>query len=307
VQRKLPPSQAYADQQLIHAVQMQVKLAAARINMAAAHVEHAVETMKSPELGAAGVAPLVDGIAAQVTNVTDVLDDVLMAIQRAPDVLRGALDVELAELNNAWAISWVHAMGSVYGATHDKEHDDKLFDFAQGLELSVGPSRRKIDQINQAAGESHARAKLPTFLWGKKDALKVREDELKAAELEAVKGGMYAVETALELVKADLHSSVSDQSKEALALTASVQQLVDVLEPIDPAHIGKISKLPILIKQVESLQAEIMKMKEADEDKGKALAPKLGYGTQLSINLRKLKTKIAEIQSAHKANAKHHH
>ena len=137
-----------------------------------------------------------------------------------------------------------------------------------------------------------------------------RDDELMAAELEAIKGSMYSVEVAVDLLKADLHSSVSDQSKEALDLTMSVELLLAALGPINPAHIGKISKLPILVKHVEALQAEIMHMKDADQDKGKALAPKIGYNTQLSTNLSKLKTKMSAIDTAHKEtaqySAKHH-
>jgi hypothetical protein len=116
----------------------------------------------------------------------------------------------------------------------------------------------------------------------------------------ALQDGMRSIQVALDLVNADLHSSVADQSKEAIDLTVSVEQLLAVLGPISPDHIGKMSKLPILIKQVETLQLEVTKMKDAGEAKGKALASRIGTNTQLSTNLFAIKTKMKAIGSVKK-------
>lgn len=303
-QHHADPSQAYADQHVIQAIQAQMKLTAARMHAGAANING---LLKSDTSGPAGNEPMLQMLEAQISDVNGELDHLNMQIMRVPNVVRGTLNVELGLLNGAFHGSWAPALNRVYSYTHDQ--DGNLRSFAQGMQFSVTPSQLKIRDIFQALGVDQAdvtSVNAPRL----KDPAKAeeqRDDELKAAELEAVKAGMASVETALDLVRADLHSSVSDQSKEALDLTVSVEQLLAVLEPINPDHIGKISKLPVLIKQVEGLQAEIMQMKDADQDKGKALAPKIGHGTQLSTNLRKLKAKIGSIEVAHKSNAKHHH
>jgi hypothetical protein len=306
VQRKMPPSQYNADQHLLHAVQAHMRLVAARINMAAAQVEDAIAAYQKGAHGEAGVAPTMELIAGRVAFVTDELDGVLIALHRAPELLHGdVLDRDFGILYYAWFVSWRGAIAKISAFTHDKH--DRLYDFAQGYELRLDPSLQRMDHILQAVGPGVGRALLPPKIRDEDRAVEQRDEELKAAELDALKASISSVETALELVKADLHSSVSDQSKEARTLTASVAQLVEALEPIDPAHIGKIAKLPILIKDIEALQAEVMKMKAGDEAKGRALAPLLGFGAQLTIYVRKLKAKIAAIRSAHKERGKHHH
>ena len=295
------PSQAYADQNVINAIQAHVKLTAARMHAGAAQI---VDLLKSPTNGPAGSAPMLLQIEAHIALVNDDLDSLSSQISRVPNVLRGTLDVELGALHGAFHQSWAPALNKVYNFTHDQ--DGKMHDFAQGMNLSLTPSQNKVRGVFHAAGvdPSNIRAVLAPRITDPANAVEQRDEELLAAELEAVKAGMFSVEVALDLLKADLRSSVSDQSQQALALTVSVEQLVAVLGPISPDHIGKISKLPILIKQVEALQAEVMQMKEADDDKGKALAPKIGYNTQLSSNLYKLKTKINTLDAVQKANAK---
>ena len=178
------------------------------------------------------------------------------------------------------------AQGHRLGITATQDRMNATFQYA-GVDQNdiAGKAAPRITQENQAHPEQQ------------------RDEELAAAEKEAVVDGMSSVEAALELVKADLHSSSQDLTKQATDLTVSVSQLVAVLEPIDPAHIGKVSKLPGLIKQVEALQADVMNMK--DEEKGKKLAKTIGYNTQLSSNLHTLKTKITSLNNAHKGGHRH--
>src|SRR5262249_49771361 len=100
-----------------------------------------------------------------------------------------------------------------------------------------------------------------------------------------------------------------DQKKEAQTLVAAVLELVHVFEPIDPAHFGTMARPPVLLKKVEKMQAEVMKMKDAGDDKGKALAPTLGTGTTLSVSLGRLHDKLNQVKAAQKAahKAAHHH
>ena len=65
-----------------------------------------------------------------------------------------------------------------------------------------------------------------------------------------------------------------------------------------------LTKLPGLIQRVEAVQHEVMGMQ--DQDKGKALAPKIGTNTKLSSNLYALKTKIKAVDAAHHPKAAHH-
>lgn len=289
VQAKGAPSQAHADGGVILAVQAHAKLTAARMNAAAVTITNALQMDTSSE---AGSGPMQNTIEAAIALVDNDLDNLAGEMSRVPDVLRGTLDEELGAVYGAFHMTWAPALNKVYASL--------------GWKGLVTTSRNKMQHVFRIVGRQEAdmRAVLPPRIADPALAAEQRDDELVAAELEAIKWGMHSVETALDLIKADLHSSVADQGKQALALNVSVQQLVNVLEPVDPDHIGKISKLPILIKKVESLQAEVMKMKDADEDKGKALAPTIGYNTQLSSNLHKLKTKIAAIKAVKKANGK---
>lgn len=301
---KAPPSQAYADQHVIDALQMHVKLTAARMHAGAAQI---TSLLKSPPSGEAGLSPMLMQIEAHIGMVNADLENLYAEISRVPNVVRGALTAELGTIQGAFHESWAPALNRVYAFTHDEAGNVKVE--AQGMQLSMTPSQDKIRGIFQAAGvdPNNIHAVLAPRITNPAQAAEQRDDELKAAEMEALKSGMASVETALDLLKADLHSSVSDQSKQALDLTVSVAQLVAVLEPISPDHIGKIAKLPILIHKVEALQGEVMKMNDAGQDKGKALAPKIGHNTTLSSNLFRLKTQINAINSVHKANAKHHH
>ena len=300
VQRKDAPTQAEADSAVIAAIQSHVKLTAARMHAGAANI---IELLKMPTGGAAAQGPMMQLIEAQVTLVNDDLDNLKSEISRVPNVLNGALKIELGAIHGAFHAAWAPSLNKVGSTTHDK--DGKLYDFAQGLDFSVTTAKNKIDGVFAAAGvdEATVTAVYPTRVNDPKTTTQEqREKELGAAEMAALQDGMRSIQVALDLVNADLHSSVADQSKEALDLTVSVEQLVAVLGPISPAHIGKMSKLPILIKQVETLQHEVTKMKDAGEDKGKALAPKIGTNTQLSRNLYAIKSKMNEIASDHKIN-----
>jgi hypothetical protein len=289
------PSQADADQHLVAAFEARVKLTAARMNAGAAEMR---ELLKLPTGGAAGTAPMMIGLEAQYKAVIADLGHLSSDLASVQSILKGKLDDELGTIIDAFHASWAPALNSVSTALHDK--DGNLYSFAQGIDLSVTTSRGKMEGVFRAAGADETKIKAvqaprirdPDHVKDQRDA------ELITAEKTAVTLGMSSMETALALVKADLHSSVADQSKETLDLKVSVEQLVSVLEPISPDHFGKIAKLPILIKEVEALQAEVMKMKEAGEDKGKALAPQIGHNTQLSTNLFKLKTKIKSMSAA---------
>ncbi len=287
VQAKPAPAQAHADGAVILAIQAHAKLTAARMHASAATITNALQMDTSSE---AGSGPMHNTIEAAIALVDNDLDALAAEMSRVPDVLRGTLDPELGAVYGAFHMSWAPALNKVWASL--------------GWKGLVTNARNKMQHVFRIVGREEAdmRAVLPPRIADPALAAEQRDDELMAAELEAIKWGMHSVETALDLVKADLHSSVPDQSKQALALNVSVQQLVNVLEPVNPDHIGKISKLPILIKKVEALQAEVMSMK--DEDKGKALATTIGYNTQLSSNLHKLKTKIAAISAVKKSNRK---
>ncbi len=255
-----------------------------------------------PTGGAAGTGPLLTRIAAEIARVNDDLDNLSSKISRAPSVLQGvSLKVELGAIHGALHDAWAPALGKVYGFTHDKDHN--LLPFAEWTKLDVTATQTKMKSIFNAAGVDESTV---TAVYAPRvpeaAASEQREKELTAAEMQALGDGVASVQVSLDLIHADLHSSVSDQSKEALDLTVSVEQLVSVLGPIDPSHIGKMVKLPAVIKQVEALQAEIMKMKDAGEDKGKALAPKIGTNTPLSVNLSRLHAKMREISTVQKAN-----
>lgn len=306
VQAKAAPSQMQADGGLLHAIQAHAKLTAARMHAGAVTIN---ALLKSPTSGDAGTGPLMQQLDAQITMVNDDVDALAAAVSRVPNAAHGQAELgpELGAVHGAFHQSWAPALNRIYSFTRDE--NDKVKDFAQGYDFSVTTSRTKIRALFRAAGveETELKAELAPRIKDNEQVAEQRDDELKAAELDALRTGMSSVEIAVDLIKADLHSSVSDQSKEALDLMVAVEQLAGVFEQINPDHIGKIAKLPLLIKQVEELQAEVMKMKEADEDKGKALAPKIGYNTQLSRNLFRLKSKIAMVNTMHKANAKHHH
>lgn len=295
-----PRTQADADTALIAAIQAHVKLSAARMYAASAKV---VDALKMPTGGDAGTGPMLTRIAAEIAGVNDDLDNLNAEISRAPSLLQGvSLNVELGAIHGAFHAAWAPALGKVYGFTHDK--DQKLLAFAEGTNLNVTATQKKMKSIFNAAGVDESTvtpvyaARVPE---GTTDS-EQREKDLTAAEMQALSDGVGSVQVSLDLIHADLHSSISDQSKEALDLTVSVEQLVSVLGPIDPSHIGKMVKLPAVIKQVEALQAEIMKMKDAGEDKGKALAPKIGTNTPLSVNLSRLHAKMREISTVQKAH-----
>jgi len=300
--QKKTPSQGDADQHVLAAIQAHVKLTAARMQSGAAHVR---ALLKSDTSGPAGFAPMMIQLEEQQTAVNNDLDNLAAEISKVPDVLKGHLDAEFGTIVAAFHSSWAPALNSINAFTHDE--NGKVRDFAAGLSFDVTAARNKMQAVFRAAGgdEMKIKAVQAPGIRDPAHAVEQRDEELKDAETEALKQGMSSVEAALDLVKADLHSSVADMSKEALDLTVSVENLVAVFEPISPDHIGKIAKLPALIKQVEALQGEVDKMKQAGEDKGKALAPKIGYNTTLSSNLKKLKDKIKSVDFAHKANKKH--
>lgn len=295
VQAKAAPSQAYGDQLVIGAIQAHMKLTAARMHAGGAQITN---LLKSDTSGPAGHAVMMADIAAQIALVNNDLDALKGQIARVPQLMAGALTDELGALHGAFHESWAPAVNRVYSFTRDDKGNVK--DFAVGLDLSLTPSQVKIREIFKIAGvdQQQIKAVLAPRLKSADGLLEQRDDELKEAELEALKSGMASVETSLALVKADLHGSAPDLGKQALGLTVSVEQLVAVFEPIAPEHIGKISKLPVLIKEVEALQAEVMNLKHAGHDKGTART--LGHETQLSRNLYRLKTKIKTIDSTRK-------
>lgn len=303
VQMKEAPTQAQADSALIHAVQTQVKLAAARMNAAAAQI---LDILRMPAGGPAGHGVIMQLVDAQVSGVNSELHNVWLSVTRVPNVLKGTLGPELGHLHGAFHMTWAPALGRLYSYTHDAAGN--LYDFAQGMNIGITQSQRTLSDIYQGAGMDPAniQATLPTRIGDPAGATQQRDEELKAAELEALKSSMYSVEVAVDLINADLHSSMQNLDKEAIDLTASVQVLVDTIEPISPDHIGKIAKLPVVIQKVETLQGEVMKMKDANESKGQSLAPKIGYNTPLSSNLHRLKTKIAAIKSYQKATKNRH-
>ncbi|MBX3159036.1 MAG: hypothetical protein KF773_23920 [Deltaproteobacteria bacterium] len=296
--QKDAPTQAYADESLMHAIQAHVKLTASRMYAGAARIAQILATRTG---GGAGTAPLLGALEAEVQLVNVDLERVIAEISRVQRVMNAALDQELGALQGAFHGAWVQALNKIYTFTHDQ--DGKLKPDAQGRELGITPSQRSVARIFELVGKepgevraTYAPAHAPDDLAAARDA------ELQAAELEGLQAAMYSVEVAADLVKADLHSSVQDQSKEAITLTTSVDTLVAMFEPIDPAHIGKMTKLPVLIRKVEGLQAEINGMKESGSEKGKALAPRLGYNTTLSSDLYRLKQKMQSVQVVNKAN-----
>jgi hypothetical protein len=264
-----------------------------------------IDLLGSNTSGEAGAGPMMMQIVAQIDLVHGDLDNLNTEMSNATNVVKGHLDVELGAIHAAFHDAWVPALNKVRSATQDK--DGNKYDFAKGLNLGVSTSQDKIRDIFKTAGSNQQTVKAlhAPRITDPAHAADQREEELKAAESAALVAGMSSVETAVDLVKADLHSSVADQSKEALDLTVSVEQLVAVFEPISPDHIGKMTKLPIVVKQVQDLQAEIMKMRDAGDKKGQALAPKLGYNTPLSTNLHKLKTKMSAVKTVNKSTAKH--
>ena len=301
VQAKAAPSQAHADGAVIHAIQAHVKLTAARMHAGAAKI---IDLLATPSTTEAGNAPMMQMIEAQISLVNGDLEGLYLEIMRVPDVVRATLTPELGAVYGAFHESWARALNRVYSFTHDandKENADSL-----GAMATVTTSRRKMDDVFSIMGreEKDLPAVMAPRLTGKEPAKEQRDDELKAAEMEALKSGMTSVEASLELINADLHSSVADQSKQARDLKVSVKLLVNVLEPINPAHIGKIAKLPILVHKVRKLQAEVIQLKGANEDKG--LAASIGHDAELSHGLHRIEAKLDSIKSAHK-DAKRHH
>jgi len=288
VQRKEAPNQAYADQMLMNSIRAHIKLTATRMHSAAAEITHRI--LKMDTKGDAGTGHMVNATEVTVTAVNKDLDNLAAEVSHAGKDIQGArnLEDELGTLQGAFHQSWAPAL-------------NKISQFKLGDKFTVSYADRQINDVYTAAGVDRAKANAVMASTGGDDTLlDRRDDELKAAELDGLKSGMAAVQTAHDLVKSDLHSSVSDQSKEAQSLTVAVETLVGVFEPISPDHIGKIATLPVLIKQVEVLQAEVMKMKDAGDTKGKALAPKIGYNTPLSSNLKALKDKIAFVKTVKK-------
>lgn len=287
VQKKAAPSQAYADQSMIHAIQAHAKLTAARMQSGAAKITEALHT----DYGLAGDGPKRNVVDAEIALVNDDLDNLYYEIMRVSDVMRGTLDVELSAVNAAFAFWWSRALNNAWSAL--------------GIHSGVSETRAKMGQIFGLVGRDEKEltmAPSPRML-DPQTAVEQRDEELKAAELEALQTGMYSVEVALDLINADLHSSVADQSKEARDLAVSMQQLVNVLEPINPDHIGKIKKLPILIKKVRKLQAEVRKMKADGNDKG--LAKYIVDNNMMSVSLGRLDSKIDKINWDRK-HTKHH-
>lgn len=288
VQKKPAPSQAYADQSLIHAIQAHAKLTAARMQSGAAKINDALRT----NFGERGSGPQQETLDKETALVNDDLDNLHNEILRVPDVMRGTLDVELSAVNAAYVYWWGPALrtaASKLGIPTEEQTTRRLMVQVFGLvgrtanDLGSAPAPRMLDPQH---------------------AVEVRDEELKAAEMEALQTGMYSVEVALDLVNADLHSSVADQSKEARDLAVSVQQLANVLEPINPDHIGKIKKLPILLKQLRKLQAEVKKMKAEGNDKG--LARWLVDNNMMSVLLERLQNKIDRINWDRKHSKRHH-
>lgn len=276
--QKDAPTEGYADQSLMHAVQAHVKLSAARMRAGAANI---VNWLKQPTTGPAGDAPMFDSIQSEIAAVVDDLDNLQLEITHASKLLDAAtLGPELAELNGAFHETWAPALNSVYARTHDQ--DGNLYSQYQGMSLGVTSTQDKLRFVFQAAGVSAADLKAQAGPRIKsRDAKEVqeqRDEELKDAELSALKEGMYAVEVALEL-------ATSDESKSA-DLTRSVEQLVHVLEPISPDHIGKIAKLPPLLKKIEHVNGHLK-------------------NSQLTVYVTRLWSKIASINTAHKQAAHH--
>jgi hypothetical protein len=300
------PSQDYADQSAMQAIQSHMHLTAMRMYSASSRV---YDILKLPTNGDAGTGPMLQLLQEQVDGVNNDLDNLASQINKVPNIVHGALDDQARELRGAIHddFGWAMALNAVYSFTHDA--GGNLNDDAQGTHLAITPTIAKIDGIFQTLGISHDTIGIthqPRY-GNKEAAAEGREQSLLAAEIDALKTSMWSVDVAVDLINADLHSSVQDQSKEATDLAVSIQTLVDVLEPIDPSHIGKIAKLPLLIKKIEAMQAEINKMKEADDDKGKALAPRIGYGSALSNNLHRMKVKIDAVKTVNAANARQHH
>ena len=77
-----------------------------------------------------------------------------------------------------------------------------------------------------------------------------------------------------------------------------------VLEPINPAHIGKVAKLPALVAKIQAMQAQVDGM---NDEHGKALASRIGtHAATFSTGLRRILAKVGSISAAHKAAAKQH-
>ncbi len=286
VQKKPAPSQAYADQSVIHAIQAHVKLCAARMHAGAAKITEALGT----DYGLAGDGPKRNIVDEQIAVVNGDLEVLYYEVMRVPQVLRGTLDQELGAIYGAFHESWARALNSAYSSL--------------GMTGLVTSSRSKMQLLFGLVGKEEGDVK-PVYAprIASDNVAEQRDEELKAAEMEALQAGMYSVEVALDLINADLHSSVADQSKQASDLAVSVQQLVNVLEPINPDHIGKIKKLPILIKKVRALQAEVKKMKADGNDKG--LARLLVDDVTMKVSLGRMDDKIATINWNRK-HSKHH-
>jgi hypothetical protein len=293
---KEAPTQTYADQSLLHAIQAHVKLTSARMYAGAARIRGLLESDTS---GPAGTAPMLQMLEQEIAIVDNDLSRVLSEIQKVPDVVRNALDDELGMLQGAFhdVQGWANAVNKVYHRTQGMAD-------AKGLALSLTPQQDKLKRVFALLGKDpgDVRATYKKHISDPAQQEETRDEELKSAELEALGFAMHSVEVAVDLIKADLPSSMQDQSKEALSLTTSVETLVAMFEPIDPAHIGKMTKLPALLKKIEALQHEVMSMKDAGIDKAKALAPKIGTNTQLSSNVYALKKKIQNVAAVNKQN-----
>lgn len=294
------PTQAYADQSVIHSVQSHVKLAAARMRAGAAQINSA---LAAPRNDGAGDDQAMNFIQDQIAAVNSDLENVQNEITHASSVTNGTMNVELGELNGAFHGSWVPALQRVYSRTHDANLD--LLPQYQGYNLTVGPTIDRLRFLYQAAGVD------PTTLKGDigpritdpAKAVEQRDEELQAAEMEALHNSMYSTEVALDLVSSDLKVASFDQARVS-DLTRSVEELVNVLEPINPAHIGKVAKLPALVAKIQAMQAQVDGM---TDEHGQALASRIGtHAGTFSTGLRRILAKVGAINAAHKASAKHH-
>lgn len=291
------PTQAYADQSVIHSVQSHVKLSAARMRAGAANIRDA---LSKPANGPAGDDPMMQIIQSEIAGVVDDLDNLQLEIMHASKVVGGTLSPELGALYGAFHETWAPALNAVWSRTHDQ--DGNLRPNYQGYSLGVTSTQDKLQSVYQAAGVNPAdlKATLGKRIADPAQAVEQRDEELQEAEMEALKASIYSVEVGMDLVKSDLRAASVDTSK-ASDLTRSVEQLVHVIEPINASHIGKIAKLPVMLKQLQALQGEVDGMAE-----GKDLAARIGTHSQMSFNISRIWNKLAAVNTAHKAAAKHH-
>lgn len=276
------PSAGQVGSATIAALQSHMKLTAARMYAVAANMHTIVASPANTE---AGVEPLMQGLQHQYDAVMGDLSRLEGEISRVPELMRGALAVELGLLRGAWYDNsgLNRALSSVYSFTHDKDGNPRTD--AGSFTGSVSAVQRQLAAIYAAAHVDEGDISNRYLARGTDVASALGE-----AANAAFDSGVYAIQICVRRLKADLDSmDDKDANVTAADLLAAVSATAGASRAINAKNLGSVKKT---VHDVEAFQADLAKRSGPKIEK---LARQIGYNSNVSVNLHALHQRMDEV------------